>query len=90
MQLYFFGMNDAAGEDQRKGNVKPSSGSDGGSSAHSSSGPSYFFINPTPSVTIRPLAVTHSFSEKRLTCQEMTGIKHDVVAIFAEGEPFSS
>lgn len=49
--------------------------------AHSSSIPSYFFINPTPTITITPLAITHNISADWPTCQKMTGIKYDTQSL---------
>lgn len=44
---------------------------------HSSSSPFYFFINPTLTITIMPLAITHNISADQPTWRKMTGIKYD-------------
>ena len=91
MRLYFSRMNvrmmQPEREDQREQNKKKNTQQlrwrrrEQASPAHSSSSPSYFFINPTPTITITPLAVTRNISADRPTCQKMTGIKYDMQSL---------
>lgn len=88
MQLYFSGCINVRmmhPERIRERGVKPSRSSNRGRQAFLLTPVAapfllIFVINPTPSVTITPLAVTPSLS-CRPTCQKMTGIKYDTQSL---------
>lgn len=41
----------------------------------------FFFINPTPLISIMPVAFTQKTPAAQPTCQEMTGIKYDTQSL---------